>query len=152
MIYYIIQQEPEPFDLDDLNNEATEPKTPRLSNISFTRPKDIADSAEETIAEQEEAHKSSPSNFLGRTAQLSKAVVRAAVETQSEKETQFVDKLVGARNVAQHAMDSLSVDSLTGMWSKTNSTGTKKDKGDEALPPMNDDEGKPPDVRYTKGQ
>lgn len=78
---------------------------------------------------------------MGRASTLGKAIVQAAVEKEQEERERIDDSINAARNIAYSAYGSASA-SLRGIG---------KDKGDEALPRVNSDEGQPPEVIFNDG-
>ena len=128
-----------------MNGSAAEPEvtTPRQSNLSLTKPSESSPTMEE-LSETDSA------NFLDRTAEFTKAVYRAAVETERDQRAQMADRIEGAKNVAANAYDRL--ESYTSPWGVASDDSSQKDRGDQALPPMKDGEGEPPEVVYTNGK
>ena len=78
---------------------------------------------------------------MERAGALGKAVVQAAVEKEREERERIDDSLNAARNIASSAYGSASA----------SFRGIGKDKGDEALPRVNSDEGQPPAVIFGDG-
>lgn len=129
-------QEPEPLDLDSPHTGGTN-ATPCPSAPSPATP----DSKVEPEEQEEPSHGST--GFLGRTAGLGKAIVKAAVEADRYERQQIRDKAEAAENIANRAYDSLSHAALENRTS---------DKGDEALPRVRQGEGEAPDVVYARSK
>ena len=127
-------KDPEPFDLD-ATSSSDEPKTPRPSGLALSKPSGTAPPSSHG---QNSTESLRPSNVLGFTADLGKAVVKAAVETERERREQLSDQLQAARHAAVHAYHSAAGNDI-------------QNKGDEVLPHVNDDEGQPPEIRYQNG-
>lgn len=80
---------------------------------------------------------------MERGVRLGKAVVQAAVEHEREAQEQLLDRIKAAENVAANA--------YTDTFGASGS-GEEKQKGDEALPPVKEGDGRPPKVIYSHGE
>ncbi|KLO19940.1 LNS2-domain-containing protein [Schizopora paradoxa] len=129
-----MDNEPEPLDLD-ATFTADAPKTPRPSGLSLSKPSPQTPTPPTHSRSNSNDSNGSPLNILDRTAHLGKAVVRAAVETEREQREFARDQIAAARNVAANAYRNVSF-------------GRGQEQGDEALPPIKDGEGEPPNIRY----
>lgn len=85
-----------------------------------------------------------PVSFLANGVRLGKAVVKAAVEHERDSQEQIRDRIKAAENVAANAYASTFGGNVAG-------AKEKKQKGDEALPPVKEGDGQPPEVVYSHG-
>ncbi|KAA1473419.1 LNS2-domain-containing protein [Dentipellis sp. KUC8613] len=141
--------------------EAPEPEFLDLNASAGTEPGPSAEVEEETKAEQQTPPApsgialakpdSEPANeqesegerdtLLGRTANFGKAVVKAVVEQEREKQAQLSDRVEAAENVASSMMyrSGVRTDGPT-------QNGIPEDTGDEALPQVREEDIRIPDI------
>lgn len=80
---------------------------------------------------------------LGHGLRLGKAVAKAALEHEREAQGQLRDRVKAAENVATNA--------YAGAFG-ANARPEEKQKGDEALPPVDESETRAPEVVYSHGE
>ncbi|KAL5527740.1 hypothetical protein ACEPAG_6541 [Sanghuangporus baumii] len=140
------ENEPEPLVLDSQDTSGTiitaHPSELPLSTASESALSNSDDGQRKQEDREQEQSSHGPTGFLSRTAGLGKAIVKAAVEADGYERQQIRDKAEAAENITSRAYKNLSY----GAFGVGNS-----DKGDEALPPVRDGEGEPPDVVYSNG-
>ncbi|KAH8118653.1 LNS2-domain-containing protein [Phellopilus nigrolimitatus] len=140
--------EPEPLDLNSPSESANE--SPQPSGLSLSRPTSNLPTSMPSLSSSPGQSSSNaevlkPSNIVGGAAHLGKAIVRAAVETERDKQLRMHDKVAAARNITDHAYDGMS-DQLARMTDRKEAD----EKGDEALPDVEKGEGEPPTIAYTQ--
>ncbi|TFY54890.1 hypothetical protein EVG20_g9528, partial [Dentipellis fragilis] len=111
-----------------------EPQAPPApSAIALAKPGSEPANEEESEGERD--------TLLGRTANFGKAVVKAVVEHEREKQAQLADRIEAAENVASSMMD------RSAAWKNgTTQNGIPEDTGDEALPQVREEDIRIPDI------